>query len=93
KWPGNIRELMSVLIEATFLSDGKVIGPEEIQIDTSGTSIEITDDMDPLKGAEKSVMEKHIRMAEGNISVAAERLKISRNTLYRKMKEYNIQIS
>ena len=93
KWPGNIRELMSVLIEATFLSEGEIIGPEDIQIDTGCTSIEITDDMDPLKGAEKSVLEKHIRMAEGNISIAAERLKISRNTLYRKMKEYNIELS
>jgi sigma-54 dependent transcriptional regulator, acetoin dehydrogenase operon transcriptional activator AcoR len=93
KWPGNIRELMSVLIEATFLSDGGIISPEDIQIDTGCTSVEITDDMDPLKDAEKSVMEKHIRIAEGNISVAAERLKISRNTLYRKMKEYNIKLS
>ena len=93
KWPGNIRKLLSVLIEATFLSKGEVIGPEDIQIDTGCTSIEITDDLDPLKDAERSVLEKHIRIAKGNISIAAERLKISRNTLYRKMKEYNIKLS
>ena len=49
--------------------------------------------MDPLKSAEKSVIEKYIRIGEGNISIAAQRLKISRNTLYRKMKEYNIELS
>ena len=42
KWPGNIRELMSVLIEATFLAEGEIIGPENIRIDTDCTSIEIT---------------------------------------------------
>ena len=75
---------------ATFLAEGKVIGPENIQIDANYTNVEITDDIDPLKSAEKSVIEKYIRIGEGNISVAAEQLKISRNTLYRKMKEYNI---
>ena len=49
KWPGNIRELMSVLIEATFLSEGEIIGPEDIQIDTGSTSLEMTDDTGSLK--------------------------------------------
>ena len=90
-WPGNIRELMSVLVEASFLSEGQVICPEDIQIATNYTSTESNEDIDPLKSAEKSVIEKHVRIAEGNISVAAERLQISRNTLYRKIKEYNIE--
>ncbi|WP_269053342.1 sigma-54-dependent Fis family transcriptional regulator [Sporosarcina sp. G11-34] len=90
-WPGNIRELMSVLVEASFLSEGKVIRSEDIQIETDYTSIESNDGIEPLKSAEKLVIEKYIRIAEGNISVAAERLQISRNTLYRKIKEYNIE--
>jgi len=89
-WPGNIRELMGVLVEASFLSEGIVIRSEDIQIATDYTSIESNDDKEPLKSAEKSVIEKYVRIAEGNISVAAERLQISRNTLYRKIKEYNI---
>jgi len=90
-WPGNFRELMSVLVEATFLSEGKVIRSEDIQIEATNPIIESIEGMDPLKSAEKSVIEKYIKITEGNISIAAERLQISRNTLYRKIKEYNIE--
>ncbi|WP_438311555.1 sigma-54-dependent Fis family transcriptional regulator [Sporosarcina sp. FA9] len=91
KWPGNIRELMSVLVEASFLSEGKVIRSDDIRIETDYMEIDSNEGIEPLKSAEKSVIEKYMRIAEGNISVAAERLKISRNTLYRKIKEYNIE--
>ena len=38
-------------------------------------------------------IERALRVAEGNISLAARLLKISRNTLYNKLKKYQISAS
>ncbi|KXH81812.1 sigma-54-dependent Fis family transcriptional regulator [Sporosarcina sp. HYO08] len=92
RWPGNIRELKSILIEAAFLSDGQVIRSEDLQIEMRHPKFENEAEENPLRNAEKMVIEKYLKIAEGNISVAAAGLQISRNTLYRKMKEYNIEV-
>ncbi|QXM06442.1 sigma-54 interaction domain-containing protein [Crassaminicella indica] len=49
-----------------------------------------TEEIIPLKELEKDAIQKSIILCEGNISKAASKLGISRNTLYNKMKKYNI---
>lgn len=45
-----------------------------------------------LAEMEREAIVAHIALAHGNISTVARRLGIGRSTLYRKMKEYNIDI-
>ncbi|MBS4207434.1 sigma-54-dependent Fis family transcriptional regulator [Bacillus sp. FJAT-50079] len=91
-WPGNIRELSSALVEAAFLAEGDIIYSKDFQLEKEG--VRSTDEplIQSLKEIEKETIRDYIRLAQGNISHVAEWLQISRNTLYRKMKEYNLKL-
>jgi transcriptional regulator of acetoin/glycerol metabolism len=88
-WPGNVRELVSVLHQAAFLAEENRIGPEHLQFEW-----EEREDHQPkvpsLPVWEEEAIRQSLQMARWNISKAAKLLQISRNTLYRKMHEYNI---
>jgi transcriptional regulator of acetoin/glycerol metabolism len=93
-WPGNIRELNSILIQACFLAEGGPIGPEHLQFDEGagpapGTKPQET--ASSLKEAEIAAIRNALRLTGWNVSKAAGLLAIGRTTLYRKMEEYGIQ--
>lgn len=90
-WPGNVRELNSVLVQAAFLADGGVIVPEHLQwepADNGLPSIRSSEQRPSLQEAEKETILRTLDSTQWNISRAAHLLKISRNTLYRKLAEY-----
>ena len=87
EWPGNIRELRSVLSRLALAAAGPEIGPEAVNA-ALGT--------DPSRGANGAggklreavrgrILSAH-REAGGNISAAARRLGVSRNTVYRALR-------
>ncbi len=90
-WYGNIRELQHALEKAVILCDGCTIQPSEIESsnttasqNTQQNSIQRLDDM------ECDMIAKAIRQCDGNLSHVAAQLGISRQTLYNKMKKYNL---
>lgn len=94
-WPGNIRELKSVLMQASFLAEGSEIKAEELQfVDEYEHNTKKMESKEKtsfsLISAEKDVIIRALQSAEWNISKAANILKISRNTLYIKIKKYNL---
>ena len=90
-WPGNIRELKNVLERGLMLSGGDILKPMhfsgldlpevEGRSETKGSSIEVAEMLHI-----KDIMEQY----GGDINAAARVLGISRPTLYRKIKRYNI---
>lgn len=92
-WPGNTRELEHVIEMAHAISDGAIIGPEDLQEEVlSGTSG--FDGTVPGHQAypEEERIRMTIRLCEGNMSKAADALNVSRTTLYRKMKKFGIPL-
>ncbi|UUZ83696.1 sigma-54-dependent Fis family transcriptional regulator [Paenibacillus sp. P26] len=93
-WPGNIRELNSVLIQAAFLADGGTIRPEHLQLehkDRTEREIRAAGDYGhSLKDAEIAAIKKALAATGWNMSKAAHLLEIGRTTLYRKIEEYKI---
>lgn len=90
-WYGNIRELQHAVEKAVILCDGCTIQPSEIESsnttasqNTQQNSIQRLDDM------ECDMIAKAIRQCDGNLSHVAAQLGISRQTLYNKMKKYNL---
>lgn len=93
-WPGNIRELenyIELVINNESISELMMPGRERL---SNETKIETNDNQEyvnlSLQEVEKNHIIKVLKHCQGNITNSARILGIARNTLYRKMKEYQI---
>ena len=94
-WPGNIRELKSVVESAAMVSDGQYITiadlPMNLQHYATGHREEIgTKAIKNIEEGEKNLIEDALRQTNGNKAKAAEALGISTRTLYRKIERFDI---
>jgi transcriptional regulator with PAS, ATPase and Fis domain len=92
-WPGNIRELKSVIESAVMVSDGDYITisdlPMNLQHYATGRREEIgSKAIRNIEEGERSVIEEALRQTNGNKAKAAEALGISTRTLYRKLEKF-----
>ena len=92
-WPGNIRELRNVLERAMIMGRGApevlpIHLPSEVR-DASGASVEHYVPKS-LEEVERVHMERTLRAHSGNRTRAARELGISRATLIKKIKDYNL---
>ncbi len=93
-FPGNIRELENLLQGLVVLApeDKKFINEKDLKAslvwhDTKTSAKSVLS----LEKVERFAIENAIRQAKGNKSKAAELLGVSRDTLYRKLKQYNLE--
>ena len=89
-WYGNIRELQHAIEKAVILSDGGKISAEDIDGRNQTKRDKPLEEVQTLDEMESRMIEKTIRECEGNLSVVAARLGISRQTLYNKIKRYGL---
>jgi len=87
-WPRNVRELRHCVRSAVLLTENDTIGRKELDID-----LHVTADSYALKteNEEREHIIKALDAARNNKALAASLLKISRPTLYEKMKKYGIE--
>jgi DNA-binding NtrC family response regulator len=90
QWNGNVRELRNIIERAVIMTDGDRLEIESLPFDMQ--------DEDGGSGLDLSAMEKkHIAKVldhcKGNKTRAAEMLGIGLTTLYRKIQEYEIEVS
>jgi two-component system NtrC family response regulator len=94
QWPGNVRELRNVIERGIILADNGVITARALPRELAEHS-ESADDSDSsfasLAEMEKRQIRRALQHVEGNRSRAADLLGISRKTLYRKLKEYDLE--
>jgi two-component system response regulator HydG len=93
-FPGNVRELENVMQSAAAVSqdDPQTITEREVRrlLDSGGLQDQIPKALEPtlaMESLERLAIERALRIANGNRSRAASLLGISRDTLYRKMKQ------
>jgi len=84
-WPGNVRELQHAIEKAVIMSDSPVLLPSDFEFRSSSKSIyhhELT-----LAEMEKKILLECLKRHGNNISVAAAKLGITRQTLYNKLRK------
>lgn len=94
-WPGNVRQLRTVMESAVILSSGKEILPrnlpEEIRNDTQpANAIRLRVGM-TVADAERELIRATLAELQGNKAKASRMLGLGRKTLYRKLEEYEIE--
>lgn len=96
-WSGNIRELRNCIEKAVILSVGDMITPNDLQLSEKYRRVPETKSGDEDASVNGTLEDMEIKMIthalkkyEGNMSLVAKSLGITRQTLYNKMKRYNL---
>jgi DNA-binding NtrC family response regulator len=98
RWPGNVRELRTAIEHAVVLSRGERITPRDLPPwvrnapASSGEPQPLLarDDL-TLREAEKELIIRALKETDGNRTLAAKKLGMSRRTLHRKLHEYHLE--
>jgi sigma-54 dependent transcriptional regulator, acetoin dehydrogenase operon transcriptional activator AcoR len=107
QWPGNVRELRNLIENLVLMSIGGVVTLKDLPEDfleaaarvlsvpaqqTHSNAVRADDQITRFDEMERRAIEKAVADADGNISAAADKLGLSRSTLYRKLHQYRSQI-
>jgi DNA-binding NtrC family response regulator len=107
-WPGNIRELENAIEHAFVRCTGSEIRLEDLPVElrearpvfapgasdpADAASSATVRPLHPVGRDERAIILAALRACGGNRSEAAERLGVSRTTLWRRMKELGIDVS
>ena len=99
-WPGNVRELQNVIRRALALSENDVIGPEDLPVPLVAAAsasqgilgrsfFELRDEH--LTRFEREYFESLLERHNGNCKEAAKEARLPRGTLYRLLKNHDIE--
>jgi DNA-binding NtrC family response regulator len=101
-WPGNVRELENCIERAIALGDRHSIDVSDLppSIAENSPGVESSVDVEPLElsttdleDIERATIQRVFEQVKGDKAMAGKMLGISRATLYRKLKRYNISSS
>ena len=84
RWPGNIRELVSVVERATILSEGDAISPDELFLDSR-------QQQKSIKDMERELIEEVLNSYEMDLKKSSEILGMSMSNLEKKIQTYNLK--
>lgn len=91
-WPGNVRELRNLMERLTFLHPHPIIDGNDLKFNSNqaGDSYEITAGLDLAEATrlfQIAFIQRHIALANNNITEASRLLGMHRTNLYRKMSQ------
>lgn len=90
-WPGNVRELEHAMERAVLVAAGEVVRVEELALRGRGSPPAALENM-TLEEAERHLIQRALKKAEGNVSEAAKLLGLSRSALYRRLHHYGLKV-
>ena len=92
QWPGNVRELENVLTRAVVLSKGAVLLPDSLpDLFDRGPSYDHSTGIKSLRAVERKQIVKALAHTRWNKGQACEILGITRPTLRKKIRKYNLR--
>lgn len=95
-WPGNVRELQNCVERAITILDGNTLKLEHfsqlLRPATIKNQARVVPEPMSLKNLARAEIQNILNLNEGNVTKSAEFLGISRNTLYRKIKQFDLDL-
>jgi len=106
-WPGNVRQLENVMIYAFNMAEDNIIDIQHLpkgirqrenfayalrEEDVNVTKKKATKGLSAMKNVEKSIIENALIESDFRVAKAAKLLGVSKTTVYRKAKKYNIDL-
>ncbi|MFH2041020.1 MAG: helix-turn-helix domain-containing protein, partial [Acidobacteriota bacterium] len=90
-WKGNVRELENALTRAVILAKGDVVLEENLPLER-GERVLLPKELVPMKEVEKNYIQYVLKSTKGNKTQTSQILQISRPTLDKKIREYDLEI-
>ena len=94
-WPGNVRELRTSVEHAVVLCRGEKISardlPPSVRAGRMGEMQLSLQKASTVKDAEKQLIVRALKEADGNRTLAAKKIGMSRRTFHRKLHAYNLE--
>ncbi len=90
KWPGNVRELQHCMEKAVILTEERVLDKSSFSLDSTDHYKKPALPFDTIEEMEKQMIMGSIKKENGNMSLVAKKLGITRQTLYNKLKKYGL---
>jgi DNA-binding NtrC family response regulator len=87
-WPGNVRELQHAVEKAVIMTDSSLLHPSDF--DFASRPKNVIQEESTLEEMEKKLISESLRKYKSNMSIVASRLGVTRQTLYNKVKKYNL---
>ena len=93
QWKGNIRELGNCIEKAVIMAERQSIGKQDLHLQEDAAPVQTSQGTyaeETLEMIEERAIRNALRKFNGNLSLVAKSLDISRPTLYSKLKKYGI---
>jgi DNA-binding NtrC family response regulator len=95
-WPGNVRELRTAIEHAVVLCRGEKIGARDLPRQIAAGARIVDAPLFPrndltVKEAEKQLIIRALKETDGNRTLAAKRIGMSRRTFHRKLHAYHLE--
>lgn len=87
-WPGNVRELQHSIEKAVIMSESSILLPSDFEFRQNQRTTHQNEAT--LEEIEKKAILESLKRNNNNLSLVAQRLGITRQTLYNKLRKYNI---
>jgi two-component system response regulator AtoC len=88
-WKGNVRELENALTHAVILAKGDIVQEENLPLEV-GDKSPFPEKLVPLKEVEKNYIQHVLQFTKGSKTQASQILGISRPTLDKKIRDYQL---
>ncbi|MCK9159876.1 MAG: sigma-54 dependent transcriptional regulator [Bacteroidaceae bacterium] len=89
-WYGNIRELEHVIEKTVIMGESRLINADDIDCRPQSKQEKPLNEVTTLEEMEYQLIKNTIEKQNGNLSMVASQLGISRQTLYNKIKRYGL---
>ena len=88
-WPGNVRELDHAVERGVLMAQRPLIATADLGLESGGEAAAHLDQM-TLEDAERLLIQKALDKSDGNVSLAADDLGLSRSALYRRLEKHGL---